>query len=101
MPREAIEVILGPMISEKVSSPRDGKKKVAFRVAADATKPEIRRAVRELYGKEKKIEVGKVRTVMMKGKVKRLGRMLVRRPDVKKAIVSLKGEGTLELFEAN
>src|SRR5687767_9188151 len=100
MPREAIEVILGPMISEKVSSPRDGKKKVAFRVAPDATKPAIRRAVRELYGKDRKSAVGKVRTVMVKGKVKRLGRMLRRRPDVKKAIVSLEGEGTLELFEA-
>ena len=101
MPREAIEVILGPLVSEKVSSPRDGKKKVAFRVAPDATKPEIRRAVRELYGAARKIEVGKVRTLMIKGKLKRMGRILKRRPDIKKAIVSLKGEGTLELFEAS
>ena len=57
-----------------------------FKVARDATKPEIKAAVELLF----KVEVESVSTVVQKGKVKKFGRSIGRRDHVKKAYVSLK-----------
>ena len=69
-----------------------------FEVLADATKAEIKAAV-ELLFKEQKVEVAAVNVVNLKGKQKRHGRFEGRRRDVKKAYVSLKGEGDINFVE--
>lgn len=66
---------------------------MAFKVLSDASKPEIKAAVELLFG----VEVASVTTTTTKGKVKRFGRTLGRRSDVKKAYVSLAAGQELDL----
>ena len=79
-------VLLAPVISEKSTHVADKNEQVIFKVARDATKPEIKAAVELLF----KVEVESVSTVVQKGKVKKFGRSIGRRDHVKKAYVSLK-----------
>jgi large subunit ribosomal protein L23 len=80
------QVILAPQITEKATRVADKCQQVAFKVRTDATKPEIKAAVELLF----KVEVDAVTTANVKGKAKRMGRMVGRRQDWKKAYVSLK-----------
>jgi large subunit ribosomal protein L23 len=68
---------------------------VAFEVAGDANKIEIRHAVERLW----KVEVVKVRTTIVRGKEKRLGRFVGRRSNWKKAIVTLAPGQNIDFFE--
>ena len=74
------------------------RRQVVFEVLPDATKAEIKAAV-ELLFKEQKVEVGAVNVVNVKGKEKRHGRFIGRRKGIKKAYVSLKGEGDINFVE--
>src|SRR5215510_3460251 len=69
--------------------------KVAFEVAIDANKIEIRHAVEKLFN----VQVTDVHTHVMRGKEKRLGRYVGRRPRRKKAIVTLQAGQSIEFFE--
>ncbi|MBY0499418.1 MAG: 50S ribosomal protein L23 [Nitrosomonas sp.] len=89
-----LKIILAPHISEKSTYLGEKNNQTIFRVARDATKLEIKRAV-ELLWKEQKIEVEKVQTINVKGKQKRFGRFVGKRSDWKKAIVSIKNEQEL------
>ncbi|PXX15466.1 LSU ribosomal protein L23P [Nitrosomonas ureae] len=89
-----LKIILAPHISEKSTYLGEKNNQTIFRVARDATKLEIKRAV-ELLWKEQKIEVKKVQTINVKGKQKRFGRFVGKRSDWKKAIVSIKNEQEL------
>ncbi len=80
------QVILAPVISEKATHIADRHNQVVFRVAPDATKPEIKAAVEMLF----KVEVSEVKVANVKGKVKRFGRYFGRRANWKKAYVCLK-----------
>lgn len=80
------QVILAPVISEKATHIADRYNQVAFRVAPDATKPEVKAAVEMLF----KVEVDEVKMANVKGKVKRFGRHYGRRANWKKAYVCLK-----------
>ena len=80
----AQDIILKPIITEK-SMDGISNKKYTFKVAADATKPEIAKAVEELFG----VEVAKVNTINMKKKPKRLGYHFGNTSEWKKAIVTL------------
>jgi large subunit ribosomal protein L23 len=80
------QVLLAPVISEKATHVADRHSQVIFRVAPDATKPEIKAAVEMLF----KVEVDEVKVANVKGKVKRFGRFFGRRPNWKKAYVCLK-----------
>jgi large subunit ribosomal protein L23 len=91
-------IILGPVISEKATLVGEARKQVVFEVLPDATKAEIKAAV-ELLFKEQKVEVGAVNVVNVKGKEKRHGRFIGRRKAVKKAYVSLKGDGDINFVE--
>ncbi|GAC1341413.1 MAG: 50S ribosomal protein L23 [Acetobacteraceae bacterium] len=88
MSREAMfEIVRSPVITEKATMLTE-RNQVAFRVAIDATKPEIKAAVEGLFG----VKVVNVNTLVQKGKTKRFrGRPGVR-SDVKKAYVQL-GDG--------
>ncbi len=89
------EIIIRPLLTEKNARLRDAENKVAFEVAPDATKIEVRRAVEEAF----KVKVDGVNMVNVGGKPKRLGRFSGKRRDWKKAVVTL-GEGSvIEFFK--
>ncbi len=81
-----LQVLLAPQVSEKATYVADKNEQVVFKVATDATKPEVKAAVELLF----KVEVKSVQVVNVKGKAKRFGKMMGRRKDWKKAFVSLK-----------
>ena len=94
MEKIASDIILKPIITEdSISRLADGK--YTFKVAKDATKVEIAKAVEKLFD----VEVAKVNTISVKGKEKRMGKYAGFRPDWKKAIVTLKGDKTIEFFD--
>lgn len=78
-------VLLAPTVSEKSTFVGDKHNQVVFRVADDATKPEIKAAVEMLF----KVKVKNVRVANVKGKEKKTGRIMGRRRNWKKAYVSL------------
>ena len=79
------DVILSPVITEKATKLSEANQ-VVFRVALDATKPKIAKAVEELF----KVKVKAVNTVRVKGKKKLSRGQPYTRSDFKKAIVTLK-----------
>jgi large subunit ribosomal protein L23 len=79
------KVLLGPHISEKATIVADDAQQVVFRVASDATKPEIKKAVEQLFD----VKVDAVRVLNVKGKIKRTARGLGKRKDIRKAYVRL------------
>ena len=79
-----MQVLLAPQISEKATYVADKHEQVVFRVASDATKPEIKAAVELLF----KVEVEAVQVANVKGKVKRFKGATGRRKGWKKAYVS-------------
>lgn len=81
-----MQVLVAPIVSEKATSVAEKHNQVLFKVLQDATKPEIRAAVELMF----KVEVNSVQVVNQKGKVKRFGRSMGRRDNVRKAYVSLK-----------
>jgi len=86
-----MQVILAPVISEKSTYVADKHNQIVFRVAQDATKPEIKAAVEFMFStKDKKLEVLSVKVVNVRGKEKRFGQGIGRRNHWKKAYVSLK-----------
>ena len=93
--RDARQVVKRALITEKGSVLREQAHQYSFEVDADANKIEIKRAVEAIF----KVKVTGVRTQMMHGKVKRLGRSVGRRPDWKRAIVTLAADQTIELFD--
>ena len=78
------DVILAPHITEK-STLASENNAVVFKVAGDATKPQIKEAVEAIYDKK----VVGVNTIVVKGKTKRWKGKPYKRNDVKKAIVTL------------
>jgi large subunit ribosomal protein L23 len=106
--RSAQSIIRRPLLTEKSSRLRETggaaearpegesyAQKVVFEVARDANKVEVRRAVESLF----KVSVTDVRTLVVRGKLKRVGRFAGRRPSWKKAFVTLKPGDNIEFFE--
>lgn len=91
----AQDIILKPIITEK-SNDLTADKKYTFKVASDATKPEIAKAVEELFG----VKVASVNTINVKRKPKRLRYSTGYTAAWKKAVVTLKADSkTIEFFE--
>ena len=106
--RDAQSIIKRPLLTEKSARLRetggaaashaegeDYAQQVVFEVARDANKLEIRSAVQALF----KVTVTGVRTLVVRGKAKRVGRFSGRRPSWKKAFVTLKPGDNIEFFE--
>jgi large subunit ribosomal protein L23 len=89
-------VVMRPLVTEKATTLKDERNQVTFRVAIDANKVEVRRAVETIF----KVKVTDVRTQVVFGKEKRMGRFVGRRPSWKKAVVTLGPGSKIELFEA-
>ncbi len=81
-----MQVLLAPQISEKATYVADKNEQIVFRVASDATKPEVKAAVELLF----KVSVESVQIAVVKGKKKKFGRFMGARKNWKKAYVSLK-----------
>ena len=79
------KVLLGPHISEKATVVADRDGQFVFRVAPDATKPEIKAAVEQLF----EVKVRNVQVLNIKGKTKRTARGMGKKNDVRKAYVRL------------
>lgn len=83
---DLMNVLEGPVISEKSTSAAENDRQVVFRVRRNATKHQIKRAVELMF----KVEVESVHVLNIKGKKKRFGRFMGSRSDWKKAYVKLK-----------
>jgi large subunit ribosomal protein L23 len=106
--RDAQSIIKRPLLTEKsarlretggrTAAPAEGDtyaQQVVFEVARDANKIEVKHAVETLF----KVGVADVRTLVVRGKQKRIGRFTGRRPSWKKAFVTLKPGDNIEFFE--
>jgi large subunit ribosomal protein L23 len=89
------KIIRRPMVTEKSTRQKEESRQYVFEVHRDANKIEIQSAVERLF----KVKVLQVRTSNVLGKVKRLGRRYGKRPDWKKAIVTLKEGDRIDFFE--
>ena len=89
------QVIKEPHIAEKGSLQKELYNQITFKVDRRANKVEIRRAIETIF----KTKVLHVRTMNMKGKKRRVGRNIGKRPDWKKAIVKLAPGENIEFFE--
>ena len=92
-----MQIILAPIVTEKATFVAEKNNQVAFRVIADATKPEIKAAVELMF----KVQVEDVQVLNRKGKAKRFGRIVGRRRNERKAYVSLKDGQEINLAEVN
>ena len=89
------DVIKGPLITEKLDKAREQFRHYSFIVDRKATKYDVANAVESLF----KVTVEGVRTNIVRGKTKRVGRSTGLRPNFKKAVVTLKEGDKIELFE--
>lgn len=96
MKSDPYAVLIRPLLTEKITSLRESANKVSFVVHRDASRIQIKQAVETAL----KVRVERVHTMTVKGKIKRMGRFAGRRPDWKKAIVTLKEGEKLELYES-
>ena len=96
MKLEHTDIIKAPLITEKSTDKKDIEKVLCFKVHKNANKIMVKKAVEELF----KTQVDSVRIANFKGKLKRHGRYVGRRPSWKKAYVKLKKDAKhVEYFE--
>jgi large subunit ribosomal protein L23 len=88
-------LIIAPLITEKGTIANEKANQVIFRVRPEATKDKLRIAIEEMF----KVTVLAVRTSNFLGKERRRGRVVGRKPDWKKAYVTLKPGDKIEFFE--
>jgi len=88
-------VIKRPLFTEKGAMLKEGENKVLVEVAVGANKFDIKKAVEEIF----KVKVEKVATVTTEGKWKKYGKSIGKRPDRKKAIITLKKGEKLDFIE--
>ncbi len=88
-------IIKKPLFTEKGSALKETHNKILVEVSKGANKIDIKKAVEEIF----KVKVDKVSTINEQGKWKRYGRSVGKRPDRKKAIITLKKGEKLEFVE--
>ena len=89
------EIIKRPLDTEKLDRMRDRENKFAFEIDLKANKTEIKQAIEQLF----KVKVLDVKTSIVRGKFRRIGRSEGKRSNWKKAIVTLKDGDAISLFE--
>lgn len=87
--------IVRPIVTEQSSAAYQERGEYTFRVASDATKTTIRSAIEQLFG----VKVTGVWTSNQRGKQRRVGQQVGRRPHWKKAVVKLRAGDTIDIFE--
>ncbi len=93
--KDARTVVRRALITEKGTVLREVRNQYMFEVQRDANKIEIKLAIEKIFN----VKVASVRTQQIMGKVRRQGRFVGRRSDWKKAIVTLKPDQKIDLFE--
>ena len=93
--KEPHQIIIRPIITEKSNIAKEEHNQVVFEVSPKANKIEIKQAVEKLFD----VKVLKVRTINMRGKPKRWGRIVGKRKNWKKAIVTLAEGYSIDFFE--
>jgi large subunit ribosomal protein L23 len=93
--KEPQKIIRKPLITEKSTRQKEEGGQYVFEVHRNANKIEIQSAVERLF----KVKVLQVRTSNVMGKIKRLGRRYGKRPDWKKAIITLREGDRIDFFE--
>lgn len=88
------QIIKKPLVTEKSSLQKEAGQVVAFEVALDANKVEIKQAVEKAFN----VKVAGVNTCVVAGKVKRVGRNFGKRSNRKKALVTLAEGSTIDFF---
>lgn len=89
------DVVLGPIITEKSNGLKEGNNTIAFCVSRNANKIEIKSAVEKLF----KVKVLNVRSVIVRGKEKRVGKNVGMTDNFKKAYVTLSKDNKISFFE--
>ena len=87
--------IVRPLVTEKTSASYQDRGEYTFEVNPDASKIEIKAAVEKLWP----VKVASIQTMNCRGKDRRVGGNVGRRPNWKKAIVKLREGDTIEIFE--
>ncbi len=93
--RNPHDIIRRPVITEKATDAKELLNKITFAVDTKANKLEIKQAVEKIF----KVGVAKVNVLNVKGKVKRIGKNVGKRPGWKKAVITLKEGDTIEVFD--
>jgi large subunit ribosomal protein L23 len=93
--KETQRIIRKPLVTEKSTQQKESSNQYAFEVERKANKIEVQSAIERLF----KVKVIEVRTCNVLGKMKRVGRKYGKRPDWKKAIVTLKEGDRIDFFE--
>jgi len=88
-------IIISPLVTEKGTIVGEKSNQVVFRIRPGASKAQIRNVIEDLF----KVSVVKIRTANFLGKERRRGRTVGRRPNWKKAYVTLKEGDRIEIFE--
>ena len=93
--KSVFDIVTSPLITEKGTMVSELGNQVVFRVRRDASKDEIRKAIETLF----KVKVQKVRTLNLLGKTRRVGKHAGKRPDWKKAYVTLAEGQRIDFFD--
>jgi large subunit ribosomal protein L23 len=93
--RDARSIVRRALITEKGTRLRELANQYYFEVAPDANKIEIKHAIQKIFN----VKVLQVRTMMLPGKTKRMGRYQGQRPEWKRAVVTLEAGQTIPVFE--
>jgi len=93
--KEARDIIIKPIVSEKSMRLMQENNTYSFQVAKKVNKIEIKKAIQEIFN----VKVNNVNTMNVRGKKRRLGRNEGKRPDWKKAMVKLDEGDEIEIFE--
>ncbi len=89
------DIIKRPIITEKTNIQKDAANQVTFEVDPKANRIEVKRAVEKIFS----VKVADARTMHVRGKIKRRGRIYGKRRSWKKAIVTLMPGERIEFFE--
>jgi len=93
--RDPHQILLKPLLTEKSTALRETHHKVCFMVHPKANKIEVKKAVEEVL----KVKVDNVHILNVSGKIKKTGRFVGKKPDWKKAVITLKEGEKLDIFE--
>ncbi|MBT9438152.1 MAG: 50S ribosomal protein L23 [Desulfobacterales bacterium] len=89
------DIIKSPLITEKTTIQKEDSNQVSFKVSRKANRVEIKRAIENIFN----VKVAGVRTMQVKGKTKQRGRIIGKRKDWKKAIVTLIPGERIDFFD--
>ncbi len=89
------DIIKSPLITEKTTIQKEAFNQVSFKISREANRIEVKNAIENIFN----VKVAGVRTMQVKGKTKQRGRIIGKRKDWKKAIVTLMQGERIDFFE--